>query len=69
MTELEKDIEKISGHQTKALGTLAHLRASYIEGTQEAFAYLALGDLLEKQQFFERMERFDILAFEYKDLE
>jgi len=48
-----------------ALIKLQDLKSNILEATEEAFGYLATNEIIEKEEFLEKAEEFDILATEF----
>jgi len=67
MKETEKDIDVITKRETPDIVRLAEMKSQVLEGVEEAFAYPLLDDPVEKAEFYEKLEQFDISAAAFKE--
>jgi len=65
ITEVQDDLTYITDFQTPALIKLSEMKAVTLEGIEEAFAYPLLDAVIEKEEFYENMNHFDLLAKEF----
>jgi len=63
--EVQDDLSNIADFQTPALIKLNEMKAAILEGIEEAFAYPLLDAVIEKEEFYENMNRFDLLTEEF----
>jgi len=65
ITEVRDDLIIIVDFQTPALIKLNEMKSTILEGIEEAFAYPLLDNIIEREEFYEKMDRFDLLAEEF----
>jgi len=65
ITEIENDLFIITEIETPSLVKLNEMKSTVLEGIEEAFAYPLLNDVIERDEFFEKMNKFDQMAKEF----
>ncbi len=65
ITEVRDDLIIITDFSTPALIKLNDMKSVILEGIEEAFAYPLLDKIIEKEEFYEKMNHFDLLAEEF----
>jgi len=65
ITEVRDDLIIITDFSTPSLIKLNDMKSVILEGIEEAFAYPLLDEIIEKEEFYEKMNRFDFLADEF----
>jgi len=63
---INASLEELTEHHTPTLISIQQMEADIFEGIQEAFSYVILGDVLEKQEFYEKSADFDRVAQEFQ---
>ena len=65
IAEVQDDLTIITDFQTPALVKLTEMKGTVLEGIEEAFAYPLLDAVIEKEEFYEKMNHFDLLSEEF----
>ena len=68
MRDIANEVSVITEGETPALVKLSEMKSLILEGVEEAFAYLLLDDQLEKEEFFDNLDRFDTSVTEFRGI-
>ena len=66
ITQIQDDLTHIFDIENPALLKLNEMKSVVLEGIEEAFAYLLLDAEIEKDEFYEKMNHFDLLSKEFE---
>ena len=65
---LQSGLQTVGQFHSPVLQKLQHMHAKITDAIQESFAYVMSGDVIEKQEFLERMAHFPVEAKTYRQI-
>ena len=63
--KISADFERVTDVANPAFGMLGRMQLSMVESANDVFAYSLSGEQVHKEQFYERMDKFDLFAGQF----